>query len=107
MVFLELCVFALFGSCFLCSLQLLQSVKAAFERPGLEKDFRAIAEITAADFAEAVDELQEQTNKDEDQERDDTNDVDGQEGDPGDDKDVDENGIVTINGWIQEEWHDW
>jgi hypothetical protein len=45
--------YAVFCS-FLRSLKILQSVKAAMDRPGFEKDIRSIAATTAQDFAEAA-----------------------------------------------------
>ena len=39
---------------FLRALKIQQTVKASFERPGFEKDFRSIAATTAQDFTEAA-----------------------------------------------------
>ena len=45
--------YAVFAS-FLRSLKLLQSCKAAFDRPGFEKDVKIIASCTSSDFVEAA-----------------------------------------------------
>ena len=45
--------YAVFAS-FFRSLKTLQSVRAAMDRPGFEKDFKAIAATTAEDFTEAA-----------------------------------------------------